>query len=162
MQPKDDEARTPVPPRGRRRLFPLAVVAVGVFAATAGAGVTEVLLHGPGASTTATVPSQSPTAAAPGPSGAAGSLPAGGQGTGPVHLIVLLGKVTAVSSRSVTLAGNGPSVTAAITGSTTFAGSVHNVRQIKVGDRVMAQIQVRGSTMTVTQIQDPGTAASLP
>ena len=162
MQPTDEPAGKPARSRGRRYIFPLAAVAVGVFAATAGAGVAEVLMHGPAMSTAATAPSQSPASAAPGPSGAAGSRPQGGQGTVPAGLIVLLGKVTAVSSRSITLAGNGPSVTAAITGSTTFSGKVHSVRQVKVGDRVMARIRVRGAAMTAAQIQDPGTADSLP
>jgi hypothetical protein len=85
----------------------------------------------------------------------------GGSGT---QVALMAGKVTAVSSTSITLSVSGPlgqggSMTVAVTSSTTFTGNVKNISQVKVGDEVMAKLSVNGSEMTANSIQDP---ASIP
>ena len=51
--------------------------------------------------------------------------------------------------------GDGPSVTAAVTGATTITGTVHGIGGIKVGNEVSAQITGTASHLTATAIQDP-------
>lgn len=82
--------------------------------------------------------------------------PLSGNGGGLMYM--LSGRVSAISSTSITLAGNGPSVTAALTGSTRFSGDITGAAGIKVGDQVTAQVSGRSSSkLVVTAIQDPGT-----
>jgi hypothetical protein len=154
--PGRDWPTGPVPAADRERRgdrgipgFSVRVAAVvAVLAAAAGVAAALLLIRGtPTAAVGEAVPSASASAgtgalpALPGPPGSPGRLQ-----------IMLTGRVLAVSGHSITIGGNGPSVTAAITGSTTITG---NAGGIKVGDEVSAQITGTGSKLTVTAIQDP-------
>jgi hypothetical protein len=145
---------------GRRSLRPLALTVVAVLALGAGAGVALAVGRGldNSASPSAT-PSSQPSYGAPGGSGG-GAVPGGGTvpGGGPVGQGFLEGRVTAVSSTSITIGGPGQSVTAAITAATKVTGKVTSIGSVKVGDQVSAQITVSGGQATVTAIQDPAEA----
>jgi Domain of unknown function (DUF5666) len=67
----------------------------------------------------------------------------------------MLGTVTAVSPDSITIGGNGLSVTATVTSSTRISGRVDSIGQIKVGDQVSAQMTQSGSTVTAVAIEYP-------
>jgi hypothetical protein len=138
---------------------------VAVVAAAVGVAAGLVFVHwpgtavaaGPGASASAPA---SPSASAGG-GGGNGGLPAlpplSGNGNGEMQ-VSLVGKVVAVSGTSITLGGNGPSVTAAFTGSTKFGGKVTSPAGIKVGDEVSATVTGSSSKLTVASIQDPASA----
>jgi hypothetical protein len=72
-----------------------------------------------------------------------------------VSEISMLGRVTAVSSTSITIGGNGLSVRAAVTSATKITGRVGSIGQIKVGDQVSAQMTQSGSKITAVAIQYP-------
>jgi hypothetical protein len=63
--------------------------------------------------------------------------------------------VLAISGTSITIGGNGPSVTAAITGSTRVTGTVRGISGVKAGAEVSAQITGTSGHLTATAIQDP-------
>jgi hypothetical protein len=167
----DDQPRAPWPagPPGpapgwgggapRSRVRPLAVAAVAVVALAAGAGVAVAVGRGLSSSPAA---AQTPGSSQPQtvPGGNAGGVPPGAfPGSGQVGQLILGGKVTAVSSTSITIAGGSHTVTAAITNSTKVTGKVTSIGAVKVGDLVTAEITESGGTATATAIQDP---ASLP
>jgi hypothetical protein len=77
-----------------------------------------------------------------------------GNGNGQLQMI-LTGRVLAVSGAAITIGGNGPSVTAAVTGATKIAGTAHGIGGVKVGDEVSAQITGTASHLIATAIQDP-------
>jgi hypothetical protein len=136
------------------------VVAIVAIAAAATLLLVVLALRSPGASASAAA--DPTTAAAPtastqaGGSGGLGALPPLG-GNGGALQYMLNGRVTAISSTSITLGGNGPSVTAALTSATKVTGNVTSVSGIKVGDQVTAQISGQSSsTLEATAIQDPG------
>ena len=142
------------PPRGRVR--PLALTAVALVALAVGAGVAAVVARGV----------SSPPAAAPAPSSSAPfGAPGGGNGNGgngpppggggAVGQLFIGGKVTAVSSTSITIGAGGHAVTAAVTSSTRVTGNVTSIGSVKVGDLVSAQITESGGHATATAIQDP-------
>lgn len=147
------------PPRSRVR--PLAVAAVAVVALGVGAGVAVAIGRGLSSSPAAT---QTPGSSQPQtvPGGNAGGIPPGNgafPGGGQVGQLILGGKVTAVSSTSITIAGGSHTVTAAVTSSTKVTGKVTSIAEVKVGDLVTAEITESGGKATATAIQDP---ASLP
>ena len=75
----------------------------------------------------------------------------------------MMGRVQAVTSNSVTIQDATHRVTAAVTGSTQFAGRAHSLSAIKVGDTVAAKITQRGGKQVVIVLQDPaGAPGSLP
>jgi hypothetical protein len=81
----------------------------------------------------------------------------GGGGTTvsyPVRQLMIVGRVSAVSRGSITLAAHGQRITAAITRSTRVTGRGRSVAAIRVGDTVSARIDQAGSP-TVLAIQDP-------
>jgi hypothetical protein len=88
-----------------------------------------------------------------------GALPIPSTGPGQVLHLEIGGRVSAVSSTSITLGAQGQSVTAAVTKSTTITGKVHAISGIKAGDLVSAQIVSTDGKLTATAIQDP---ASIP
>jgi hypothetical protein len=88
------------------------------------------------------------------PGGGGMSLGESGSGSG-ARVALILGKVTAVSSTSITFSTNQGSMTAAVASSTTFSGNVTNVSQVKVGDEVTVQLSANDSTITATSIEDP-------
>ncbi len=65
------------------------------------------------------------------------------------------GRVLAVSGASVTIGGDGPSVSPAVTGATTITGTIPRHRRLKVGNEESAQITGTASHLTTTAIQDP-------
>jgi hypothetical protein len=137
------------------RAYPLLVVVVAVVAAAAGAALVLLIANGPAVSPSAagSQPSTAPTQGAgiPGSGG-----PGGSAGSGAGHLRALIvGKVTAVSSTSITLAGQGNSITAAVTHATKVSGKVTSIGGVKVGDQVLAQLTRTGGTFTAATIQDP-------
>jgi hypothetical protein len=140
-------------------------MAVAVVAVAAAIGLLLVLVFANSPSSAAASDPTSGANPAPaqtyaGGGGGGGTLgalpPLSGNGGGLMYM--LNGKVAAISSTSITLAGNGPSVTAAINGSTQFSGNITSAAGIKVGDQVTAQVGGQSSTSLVaTAIQDPGT-----
>jgi hypothetical protein len=151
----------PQPPKSNTPLIAAgAVVAVAAIVAlvlvlTLGNSSTSAAASSPGVNP---APSQGYASGGTGSSsGALGQLPPlGGNGGGLTYM--LNGTVSAISGTSITLAGSGPSVTAAINGSTKVTGKVTSVSGIKVGDQVVAQVSGQSSSSLVaTAIQDPGT-----
>ena len=141
------------------RSYPLLVAVVAVVAAAVGAAVVLLVGNGPSTSPPAAMaPNGSPSSAAPGPGPGGGGIPGGGPVGGSGGNLVqalIVGRVTAVSSTSISVAGQGNTIMAAVTGSTKFSGKVHSISDIKVGDQVLAQLTGTGSTFTATTIQDP-------
>lgn len=166
----------PPPPADRghrpRRISTLAVVAAAVLGLLLGAGIALAATRGPGGQSSAAGPASTPSAGPSTPSGAlpggapstgpggtsGGLLPGGSGGTGALpgsagggsgFRMLFLGKITALSSTSVTLSAQGHTVTAELTKSSKVTG------QLKVGDSVSAQIGQAGRKYVVTAIQDP-------
>jgi hypothetical protein len=143
----------------RRNLRPLALTAVAVVALGAGAGVALAIGRGlDSSSSPSATPSTQPSYAAPGSgSGTApgGGVPGGG-GAGVETFVE--GRVSAVSSTSITIGGPGQSLTAAVTAATKVTGKVASIGGVKVGDQVSAQITTSGGQPTVTALQDPAQA----
>jgi hypothetical protein len=149
------------PPKSNAPLMAVAVVAVA-----AAIGLLLILLFANNSPSSAASSGPTNGDAAPtqtyagGGSGGGGTLaalpPLSGNGGGLMYM--LNGKVAAISSTSITLAGNGPSVTAAINSSTRFSGDITSASGIKVGDQVTAQVGGQSSSsLVVSAIQDPGT-----
>jgi hypothetical protein len=154
----------PAPPGGRgpggRRVSALSVAAVALVALAAGVGVTLALDHGPGQTPAASVstPSTQPSGLLPTQAGggfSGGALPGGSGSGGQTIVDTIAGKVTAVSSTSITIGGNGQSVKAAVTKSTKVQGNDSSISQVKVGDMVLAQVLVSGPKYSALAIQDP-------
>jgi hypothetical protein len=135
-------------PPGPSRPGALRVAAVAVVAAAVGAGIAIGMTNWPMSSP----PSAASTAPTAGNSPAA-SLP--GAGGGGAEQLVVAGRVTAVSTASITIEGRGSTLTAAITSATKFSGDVRGASGIKVGDLVMLDVSGNGTTNTATSIQDP-------
>lgn len=140
--------------RLRRVLGPLAVA---VLAAAAGAGLVLAFTGSSGGPSAAASSSKPPRSLTPGgqagpasPRQGSGVLPGGGTST-----LFLVGTVTAVSSTSITIAGAGPTVTAAVTPSTRVSGRVASISGIRAGDHVSALISQNGGRATVTAIAYP-------
>jgi hypothetical protein len=144
--------------RLRRALGPLAVA---VLAAAAGAGIVLAFTGSSGGAPSAASPSRSPRYQAPGSSAGQGSPGQGSPGQGSVlpgsgaATLFLVGRVTAVSATSITIAGAGPTVTATVTPSTRVSGRVASISGIKVGDQVSALITRNGSRTTAIAIAYP-------
>jgi hypothetical protein len=148
-------------PGGRGR--PVAsLVVVAVLAAGVGAGLTFALNSPSGTSAAATSTRGPDRASGQVPGGPAGRVPAGGSGGGPGGVpgggqaeMLVMGSVTAVSATSITIGGNGPAVTAAVTAATRVTGQVSSIAGIKVGDEVSAQLTQQGGRVTAAAIQYP-------
>ena len=142
------------PPEGKRaRWLPITLTAV--LAGTAGVTIALFISGSPGTpSASATAPGGAPSAAAPA-QGGTGSGSSGGPGGGVSESLLMGGKVTAITSHSITLSADGHSVTAAISSSTRFTGKVHSAGGIKVGDLAAAQITGHGPDLVAVTIQDP-------
>jgi hypothetical protein len=85
--------------------------------------------------------------------------PAGQPPPGATGMLMLGGKVRAVSATSITIGAGPQTVTAQITSSTRVTGRVTSIAGVRVGDMVAAQISERNGTAAVVALQDP---ASLP
>jgi hypothetical protein len=162
----DEFAGFPEPPppgRGpRRRVHPLTLAAVAV--AGAAIGVAAVMIADFSTSSTAaagSTPSDTPASQAP---SGGGAYPGGGPASlspltgNPSGLrMMITGKVTAVSANSITIGGNGPSVTAKIAKATGFTGTADSIGGVKVGDQVSATLAgPSASSLTATAIEDLG------
>jgi len=94
--------------------------------------------------------------------GSSGGLPTlsplPGNGNGGLQVQVT-GTVTAVSSTSITVGGEGTAVTARFTGATKFTGQVQHAADIKDGDEVAAILTGTPGELTVQTIQDPASAS---
>jgi len=148
----------------RKRARPGVTLAIITLAAAAiGAGIVLAVDYLSGSAAPAAAPSHQPSYLAPGQDvgngqpGANGGLPSGGPGggTGGTASMFIIGKVTAVTSTSITIGGSGPSITAAVTGDTRVTGKVSSIGGVKVGDQVSAQMTQSGGKTTATAIQDP-------
>jgi hypothetical protein len=142
---------------------------VAVVAALAGVAAALFIMRGTPTAAAAATPN-APASAAAGsgagsPAGSGAGSPAGSGAGSPVlpalsghggqlHLM-LTGKVLAVSGTSITIGGNGPSVTAAVTRTTKVTGTVRGIGGVKVGDEVSAQITGTGRKLAAAAIQDP-------
>jgi len=163
--PGGPRAAPPTPP-GRpeegppaRRLRPVLLLVIALLAAAAGAGIV-LAVEGLAASSGGTPrPAGQPSFLAPvapggnSQPGRGGALP--GTGPGGTGTLFVIGKVTAVSSTSITVGGPGHTVTAAVTRSTRITGKASGISGIKVGDQVSAQIAQNGGVARATAIQDP-------
>ena len=131
-----------------------AAAAIAVLAAAAGVAAGLLLIRG--APAVSTAGGATPSASAPaGTSTARPALPGlSGDANGQLQMI-LTGRVLAVSGTSITIGGEGPSVTAAVTRATKVTGTVRGIGGVKIGDEVSAQITGTASHLTVTAIQDP-------
>jgi hypothetical protein len=152
MAPGRPEDRPP-----KRRSRPALLLVIALLAAAARAGIV-LAVDGLSGSSGVTAGSASQpsslTPVAPGGNGQpGGALP--GTGSGRTGTLFVIGKVTAVSSRSITIGGAAHTVTAAVTGSTRVTGSASSIGAIKVGDQVSAQIVQNGGRATATAIQYP-------
>lgn len=132
----------------------LAVGVITVLAGVAGAFLAFLLIQGPPASPAAT---SAPSGARPllpsiGGGNSAGALPGGMNGQ--VQILVV-GKVTAVSSTSITVAGQGNAVTGAVTGTTKVTGRVSGISGVKLGDQVLVKFTGTPGTFTAATIQNP-------
>jgi hypothetical protein len=141
-----------------RRFRPALLLVIALLAAAAGAGIVLAVNGLSGPSGVSPGPAGQPsslTPVAPGGNGqpSGGALP--GTGSGGTGTLFVIGKVTAVSSRSITIGGAAHTVTAAVTSSTRVTGKVSSVGAVKVGDQVSAQITQNGGGATATAIQDP-------
>ena len=133
-----------------------AAAAVAVLAAAAGGAAGLFLVKGTPAASAAgrTMPSAStPAGSGTGLPGLPG-LSGNGNGNGQLRM-VLTGQVLAVSGTSITIGGDGPSVKAAVTSTTTITGTAHGIGGVKVGNEVSAQVTGTASHLTATAIQDP-------
>ena len=152
----------PEPP-GRSRTSKIILLTLTAAVAAAGGyfvvtAIRDVSANPATASATPSSPAQGglPTT---GSGNGGGALPIPSTGPGETLHLEIGGKVSAVSPTSITLSGQGQSVTAAVTKSTTITGKVHAISGIKAGDLVSAQITSTDGKLTATAIQDP---ASIP
>jgi hypothetical protein len=147
----------------RKRARPVTLALITLAAAAIGAGIVLVVDDLSSSSAPAAVPGNQPSYLAPGQHvghgqpGANGGLPSGGPGggAGGTASLFMIGKVTAVTSTSITIGGPGHLITAAVTGDTRVTGQVSSIGGVKVGDQVSAQMTQSGGKTTATAIQDP-------
>jgi len=136
-----------------RRFRPALLLVIALLAAAAGAGIV-LAVDGLSGSSSATPGPASQPISQPTIQPGGGALPGTGPG-GTGGTLFVIGKVTAVSSGSITIGGAAHAVTAAVTGSTRVTGNVSSIGAVKVGDQVSAQIVQNGGSATATAIQDP-------
>jgi hypothetical protein len=128
----------------RRRLRGL--IATAVVAIAAGAG---------GALAVKDITAGSSPPAAQSNSGQPSTGRGGQPSSGVSGSMVVGGKVTAVSPRSITISTGPQSVTAMVTGSTRFSGKVTGINGVRVGDMVIAQISDSDGVNSLVSLQDP-------
>jgi hypothetical protein len=132
---------------------------MAVVGAAIGVGIVLVV-HALGSASPAGTPAaRRPSYQVPARSGI-GALPGGGTGPGGSGgmEMMLVGKVLAVSSGSITIGGPGHSVTAVVTSSTKVTGNVSSIAGIKVGAEVSAQLTQRNGKTVAAAVQDPAAA----
>jgi hypothetical protein len=144
-----------------RWLLPGVLAAVIIAGAVAGAVVAAAVMHnspGPAASSQPPAVSQQQPGGNGAPVGGTlpGGAPPGGGGSGASMFVI--GTVTAVSGTSITIGGQGHTVTATVTSATRVTGKVAGLGGIKVGDQVSAQLTQDGGRVTAVAIADPAQA----
>lgn len=159
--PRTASPRPPGWPEERspaRRLRLVLLLVIALLAAAAGIGIVlavDELAGSSGADPGAAGQPSALTPVAPGGNSQPGGGALPGTGPGGTGTLLLIGKVTAVSSTSITVGGPGHTVTAAVTRSTRITGKVSGISGIKVGDQVSAQIVHNDGAARATAIQDP-------
>jgi hypothetical protein len=148
LWPDDDDRHGTAGAPGRR-LRPAILAVIALVAALAGAGIALAVRDVSAPSHNAAAARSQQPVRVPGQSG----LP--GTGTNGPAGIFLIGQVTAVSRTAITIGEPGRSITAAVTEATRVTGKVSSISGIRVGDRVSAQITLRGGSYTTTAIQYP-------
>jgi len=147
----------------RRRRLVLGVALVAALAVVAGVSAAVVSSGPAGRPSAGGAPGDAPGSLGQGGQGGQASPEHGGRhGAAPggnATRIFVTGRVSAVSASAITIAGDGPPVTAAVTGSTRVFGRVSGVAGIRTGDKVAAQITERAGRATVATLRDP---AALP
>jgi hypothetical protein len=106
--------------------------------------------------TAAPSPAQSPGGGnlpVPGGGGNGGTPVIGGGGDGGIEML-MVGRVEAVTSDSITIAGSSHTLTVAVTQATQISGRAHSISAIKVGDTVSAQITQSGERPVAAVIED--------
>ena len=81
--------------------------------------------------------------------------PGGGR---PGASMFVIGTVTAVSATSITIGGQGHTITATVTSATRVTGKAAGLSGIKAGDQVSAQLTRGGGRVTAVTIADPAQA----
>lgn len=120
---------------------------------SAGAGSANAAGATPGAS-----PSSGPDQNGGGSDGGLPTLsPQQGSGNGTLE-VQIVGTVTAVNTRSITIGGQSGSVTAWFSTATKFSGHVRSPAGIKDGDQVAVVATGTPSRLAVASIQDPASA----
>ena len=146
------------PPRRWPARYGVPLVLTAVIAAVAGflavIAVRDLSARPAAANSVAPAGGPAPSAGPPAPSG-----PAPPPGRSQAIQLEMGGKVTAVSATSITVAGPGHQVTAAVTSATKVSGRVSGIGGVKTGDLVSVQVTGTDGKLTATAIQDP---ASLP
>lgn len=97
-------------------------------------------------------------AGSPGTGQPGGSVAPGQPGAQPPAVtgnLMIAGKVTAVSPRSITISAGPQSVTAQVTAATHFSGTVTGIAGVRPGDMVVAQITVTSRVDSLVTLQDP-------
>lgn len=80
----------------------------------------------------------------------------GGSGAATAQALIA-GRVTAVSSGSITIQGSGRATQGAVSSSTRVTGRATSIGAVEVGDEVSALLARQSGRMVVTAIQDPAT-----
>jgi hypothetical protein len=138
------------PPGKRNPWLPIALTAA--LAGAAGVIIALLISGSPGTPSAGTTPGGAPSAVAP---SLGGNGISGGPGGGVSESLLIGGKVTAITSHSITLSAGDHSVTAAINSSTRFTGQVHSASGIKPGDLAAARITGHAPDLVAVTIQDP-------
>jgi hypothetical protein len=148
--------------RRARWLRPGVLATVIIAGAVAGAVVAAAVMHdssGPAASGQPPAVSQQQPGGNGAPAGGGGTLPGGAPpGGGSGASMFVIGTVTAVSGTSITIGGQGHTITATVTRATRVTGKVAGLGGIKVGDQVSAQLTQDSGRVTAVAIADPARA----
>jgi hypothetical protein len=148
----------PWPPAPRRPRRPGAQVAALAAIALVAAGIGgAAIIVARDLSSSPASPASQPSVQAPAQSGGNSLPPGSGSGAlpGSSGQMFVGGKVTAVSSTSITIGGQGRGITAVVTAATKITGNVSGISGIKVGDVVTAQLTQSGGRITAVAIEDP-------
>jgi len=70
----------------------------------------------------------------------------------------VIGTVTAVSGTSITIGGQGHTITVTVTSATRVTGKAAGLNGIKAGDQVSAQLTQGGGRVTAVTVADPAQA----
>ena len=140
------------PPRRWPARYGVTLVLTAVIAAAAGflavIAVRDLSARPTAASSVAPASGRAPGAGGPesGAPSSGGPAPGAAPGRGQTIQLEIGGKVTAVSATSITVAGPGRQVTAAVTSATKVSGRVSGIGGVTAGDEVSLQAAGTGGT----------------